>query len=80
MLHSHLLAISDDWITCSCDDHFSRFTGTTFEWHVADAVIEALKLREEVIDGAVVKDWVGTPIRIRPPRHRYVTEWETTGE
>ena len=51
-------------------------------WHpndwkvaVADAVIRELGLREENIDGAVIKDWVGTPIRIRPPRYRYVTEW-----
>lgn len=44
--------------------------------NAADAVIRELGLREENIDGAVIKDWVGTPIRIRPPRYRYVTEWE----
>ena len=41
----------------------------------ADAVIAELRLREEALDGAVVTDGFGTPIRIRPPRHRYVTDW-----
>jgi hypothetical protein len=36
-----------EWVTCTCDNDFSRFTAETYEWHVADAVIEALDLRIE---------------------------------
>jgi hypothetical protein len=36
-----------EWVTCTCDNDFSRFTPETYEWHVADAVIEALDLRIE---------------------------------
>jgi hypothetical protein len=31
-----------EWVTCTCDNDFSRFTPETYEWHVADAVIAEL--------------------------------------
>lgn len=51
VLHSHLLATSGEWITCSCDEHFSKFTPETFEWHVADAVIRELGLTRRTGQG-----------------------------
>jgi len=31
-----------EWVTCSCDDDFSRFAPEIYEQHVADAVIQEL--------------------------------------
>ena len=43
----------------------------------AEAVIKALGLHEEELDGYVISNGLGQTIRRRKSRWRYVTEWET---
>ena len=48
-----------EWVTCSCDDDFSRFSPEVYEQHVADAVIRELQTPQPCRNCGcpLVRDW-----------------------
>jgi hypothetical protein len=77
-----------EWVTCTCDNDFSRFTPDTYEWHVADAVIAAIQLQPEYghldeTDSGIIADTIpelGEPCPGETLRHRYITPWKDINE